>query len=188
MFNYISENEFLSKSECEELLNYSIQNLSLERAKIVDLDDTKEQTVRKSSVSFNDYSKTFPNIVDKIRKKLNENIKIKGREFDFEINFQFTKYEKGEFYHWHTDSSPNSKFSERFCSFVIQLNEDYKGGELELREEDQSVHIFQKGVGNLSVFPSEKWHRVATVEEGTRYSLVGWYRTKPMENYVKTLL
>jgi hypothetical protein len=31
-------------------------------------------------------------------------------------------------------------------------------------------------------------HRVAPVETGVRYSLVSWFKLKPVENYKKTLI
>ena len=95
---------------------------------------------------------------------------------------QYTQYNKGDFYKWHTDmdicdaNEPDQLV--RKLSFTLQLtNEDeYTGGNLEFADFDDSAYRFMvsKSRGTVIVFDSRTPHRVTPVESGIRKSLVGW--------------
>ena len=95
---------------------------------------------------------------------------------------QYTQYNKGDFYNWHTDmdicdiNEPDQLV--RKLSFTLQLtNEDeYTGGNLEFADFDDSTYKFSvpKSRGTVIVFDSRVPHRVTPVESGIRKSLVGW--------------
>ena len=95
---------------------------------------------------------------------------------------QYTQYNKGDFYKWHTDmdicaiNEPDQLV--RKLSFTLQLtNEDeYTGGNLEFADFDDSTYRFSvpKSRGTVIVFDSRVPHRVTPVESGIRKSLVGW--------------
>ena len=95
---------------------------------------------------------------------------------------QYTQYNKGDFYKWHTDmdicdaNEPDQLV--RKLSFTLQLtNEDeYTGGNLEFADFDDSAYRFKvpKSRGTVIVFDSRTPHRVTPVESGIRKSLVGW--------------
>ena len=95
---------------------------------------------------------------------------------------QYTQYNKGDFYKWHTDmdicdiNEPDQLV--RKLSFTLQLtNEDeYTGGNLEFADFDDSTYRFSvpKSRGTVIVFDSRTPHRVTPVESGIRKSLVGW--------------
>ena len=102
---------------------------------------------------------------------------------DIENNMiQYTQYNKGDFYNWHTDmdicdiNEPDQLV--RKLSFTLQLtNEDeYTGGNLEFADFDDSTQRFSvpKSRGTVIVFDSRTPHRVTPVESGIRKSLVGW--------------
>ena len=102
---------------------------------------------------------------------------------DIENNMiQYTQYNKGDFYKWHTDmdicdvTEPDQLV--RKLSFTVQLtNEDeYTGGNLEFADFDDSRYRFivPKSRGTVIVFDSRTPHRVTPVESGIRKSLVGW--------------
>ena len=102
---------------------------------------------------------------------------------DIENNMiQYTQYNKGDFYKWHTDmdicdvTEPDQLV--RKLSFTVQLtNEDeYTGGNLEFADFDDSTYRFlvPKSRGTVIVFDSRTPHRVTPVESGIRKSLVGW--------------
>ena len=115
-------------------------------------------------------------------------------QWDFSESCQFTKYNKGQYYDWHSDSwnqpynKPNDSNSNgkiRKLSVTVSLSEgkkDYTGGELEFdyrnldpdkpRKPVKCKEILPKG--SLVVFPSNVWHRVCPVKKGSRYSLVIW--------------
>ena len=95
---------------------------------------------------------------------------------------QYTQYNKGDFYKWHTDmdicdiNEPDQLV--RKLSFTLQLtNEDeYTGGNLEFADFDDSTNRFTapKSRGTVIVFDSRIPHRVTPVKSGIRKSLVGW--------------
>ena len=95
---------------------------------------------------------------------------------------QYTQYNKGDFYNWHTDmdigdiNEPDQLV--RKFSFTLQLtNEDeYTGGNLEFADFDYSSYRFlvPKSRGTMIVFDSRTPHRVTPIESGIRKSLVGW--------------
>ena len=71
---------------------------------------------------------------------------------------------------------------------VIQLSDDYIGGELQIKDEDNNEITLESGLGNLFLFYSHITHRVKPVVSGTRYSLVNWFTLTPIENFKKTLI
>ena len=153
---------FLSEKECSDLLNIYLPTLTLKTAEVIG--GTKNH--RKSSVSFID---SIPEIDDRLKDILNKNIELNGYSIT-ELNpYQFTEYKPGEYYNWHTDSS-DTDYQNRFCSIVIQLNDTYIGGELEILNGNK----VNKKSGTLVMFYSNILHRVTPVTDGTRYSLVNW--------------
>lgn len=111
---------------------------------------------------------------------------------------QYTFYDEGMFYNWHTDSSLSSwetpfkeKLSDdekianhhlqecdkiRKLSFVLQLSDpfDYQGGQLELLDDWDNRHLAPRAQGTLIVFDSRMKHRVTKIKKGHRQSIVGW--------------
>ena len=191
MIEYLTIKNFLSEDECNEILNYSLKSLKLHNA-VVGSSNQLNEDLRKSSISFTNYDDVFPNIKLKLLNKLSELIKIKGYKIIFSNNvYQFTKYEKGQYYEWHVDARDGGTFESRYCSVVIQLNDSYKGGDLQMIQmngDSEEIITFEKGKGNLFVFLSRIMHRVNEVTEGTRYSLVCWFELQEDKNAKKTLI
>ena len=177
MFNFITIENFLPPVKCEEILNFSLNNLKLKDAKIANK-NSLDLLYRKSKVSFFDYRVNFPNLYNNIKKEIESNIKIKGHQFTFGTEpFQFTQYKVGEFYKWHKDIIPNTN---RYCSLVLLLNDNYEGGELQIKSNDKIINLPKK-IGNLHIFLSDIEHRVSEVNVGVRYSLVNWIGIKTEE-------
>ena len=113
---------------------------------------------------------------------------------------QYTIYDKGEFYNWHCDQGVSSFYKPesnqihgyddkllkdklsvdselvRKLSFSLQLSndEDYKGGELQIMDEADSIYEVPKKKGLLVCFDSRARYRVNKITSGRRKSLVGW--------------
>ena len=95
---------------------------------------------------------------------------------------QYTHYDKGDYYNWHTDMDIRDVFKPdelvRKLSFTLQLSYDdeYEGGNLEFADYDDSTYRFTapKSRGTVIVFDSRIPHRVTPVKSGIRKSLVGW--------------
>tara|TARA_R100001086_G_scaffold245910_1_gene177465 strand:- start:394 stop:1017 length:624 start_codon:yes stop_codon:yes gene_type:complete len=119
-------------------------------------------------------------------------------EWDFSEECQFTRYEKGQYYDWHSDAwqepydQPNTQRHEKIRKLSVTLSlsdeKDYKGGELEfdfrnLDPGKDSAKICKEigPKGSMVVFPSFVWHRIKPVTQGLRYSLVIWSLGKPFK-------
>ena len=130
-----------------------------------------------------------------------------NRNFHYDLTcidnhqLQYTCYEKGSYYTWHTDGgvdhtiltptgsdswgeNPKQLIDDqilknanlvRKLSFVLQLTpaDQYEGGELQV-ENCGGVFSAGKEQGSLIFFDSRTRHRVTEVTKGTRKSLVGW--------------
>ena len=187
MKNYITIKNFLNKEECDNLLEFSLKK-DLKVANVAIPDGVDAKKIRNSNVFFYDYSVDFSYLNPKLIEIFKKEVKIKGYDIDFtKNNFQFTEYGVGGFYTWHTDSSPDT-YTDRYCSMVIQLNDDYEGGDLQMRNEDKEEITLERGLGNLFLFYSHIWHTVTPVTNGCRYSLVNWFKITPQQNYKKTLV
>jgi PKHD-type hydroxylase len=184
MNGFIIIRQFLTKKECEDLLQFSLTK-ELKPAKVAgNIINLKS---RKSNVFFYDYSLDFPNLNEKLIEIFKKEVNVKGYNIDFTNNmFQFTQYTKDGYYNWHTDS--DSVMKERYCSMVIQLNDGYTGGELQIKDKGDNEITLEGGLGNLFLFYSHLTHRVTPIISGTRYSLVNWFRLTTIENFQKTLI
>lgn len=80
--------------------------------------------------------------------------------------FFINKYEKNCSFALHNDGYG----FERIWSLVVQLGEDYDGGDVYLYI-DEKIKI-RKDIGNCFMFRAEIFHEVTKIIEGTRWSLV----------------
>jgi PKHD-type hydroxylase len=176
---------FLSEEECSQIIKKCLDELNLFTAETYSENEifrlNKKET-RKSKVAFID---NLGSINDTILSKVIEGLNVKGFEPTIET-FQFTKYEVGDYFNWHTDSN-DTIYKDRFYTIVVQLNNDYSGGDFELMINNLNTKM-EFGTGNLFIFPSNTLHRVKPVEKGIRYSLVSWLKLKEIKNYKKTIL
>jgi PKHD-type hydroxylase len=126
-----------------------------------------------------------------------ENFLYDLRNIDLE-SLQYTVYEKGHFYEWHTDSSLPTHYKPvtsgnnqetlvqdflnlqteyvRKLTFVLQLSDpnDYEGGELQIKDDVGQIYTAPKDQGTMILFDSRSLHRVTEITRGTRKSIVGW--------------
>jgi Rps23 Pro-64 3,4-dihydroxylase Tpa1-like proline 4-hydroxylase len=139
------------------------------------------------------------NYVQKANKE-NFNYDIEGIDGE---SLQYTRYDKGDFYGWHTDGSISNNCASRVIasssnppddpalmadylvpktnkirkiSFTLQLSnpDEYSGGNLQFQDEDGRTYFAPRQRGALTMFDSRVLHRVLKVKEGTRKSIVGW--------------
>ena len=157
---------FLTRSECSHILNKCKQDIELSVAKVISGDPNQ----RKSSVGWVD---DLDIVNQKLKDVLKSSFNINGMEVTGLGPFQFTEYKVGEFYGWHTDRD-STTFMDRFSSTVIQLNDNYLGGILEIKNPKGELVSIENKIGNLFIFDSNLLHRVTPVETGVRYSLVNW--------------
>jgi predicted 2-oxoglutarate/Fe(II)-dependent dioxygenase YbiX len=157
---------FLSKDECNFILKRCKEELDLFTAIV----NSGNPNVRKSSIAWID---DLGDVNERLKNILKSRFNFEGAEVTGLESFQFTEYKVGEFYEWHTDR--NSTIDrKRFVSTVIQLNDDYGGGLLEIKDRMGNLIPINQKLGNLYIFDSGLVHRVTPVNVNARYSLVNW--------------
>lgn len=181
-YNPLTVKNFLTIDECEYIMSEYGLETNFQPSKISN--GISNHNVRKSSVSF---IEKIDFVDEKLKKILYENVKVKGATLTRFSRYQLTKYEKGNFYDWHTDYDDVHN-KDRYCSIVIQLNNKYEGGNLQYRDQNGEICEFEKGIGNLFIFFSILPHRVSPVTDGVRYSLVNWVSLEQIPNFEKTIL
>jgi len=190
-FIYTIEPNFLTKDECDTILNFTLENLKLKPSEVIDnYIEVTNHNLRKSNQVYYPYYKKFSFLLEKMSKLLNQHISVKGFDLDYEHSeFQFTEYNIGDHFDWHRDQYGEKITSyDRYCSLVIQLNDEYEDGNLQIKNAENELITVDKGTGNLILFLSNIEHKVQPVKSGVRYTLVNWVRLVEKKNYKKTLL
>jgi len=86
------------------------------------------------------------------------------------------KYSVGDHYKVHTDQFATAP---RQLSIIMNLNDDYEGGELIFTDQKQNeIKTYNLGKGSIVFFPSNFMypHSIKPITKGTRYSIVAWLR------------
>ena len=84
------------------------------------------------------------------------------------------KYSPGGKYEVHTDHYTTSV---RSLSIILNLNDDYTGGDLVFTDQkEKEVRRLKLGKGSIVFFPSNFLypHMIEPIKKGTRYSIVAW--------------
>jgi len=84
------------------------------------------------------------------------------------------KYSPGSKYEIHTDHYTNSP---RHLSIIMNLNNDYEGGDLIFTDQkEKEVKRLKLNKGSIVFFPSNFLypHSIKPITKGTRYSIVAW--------------
>jgi PKHD-type hydroxylase len=157
--------------------------------------DNKFSSLRKCKVAWiND--KWIYDIINPFIHTANKNA---GWNFQWDWNeaSQFTIYEKGHYYGWHTDQfatplkskDKNINGKTRKLSLTLQLTDKskYTGGDFQFQwidnEKKDILNIITiddaKDMGTVIIFPSFIYHQVLPITKGKRESLVNWSIGKP---------
>ena len=137
-------------------------------------------------------------IINNVIKEQNWNIEI-DKTYPYR-DAQYTSYNVGGHYKWHSDVLKNAEkhpdnetMLKRTVSVTILLsepNKDFVGGEFEIKNnyEKYCNKVNElTNVGDMIVFKSLLKHRVNTIESGCRKSLVIWFFSD-VENVEKMTL
>jgi len=84
------------------------------------------------------------------------------------------KYSPGGKYDLHTDHFTTSI---RALSIIMNLNDDYEGGDLVFTDQrEKEIKRLKLGKGSIVFFPSNFMypHGIQPIKKGTRYSIVSW--------------
>lgn len=128
---------------------------------------------RKTKVRFADDGYWLENVfaqqVAKANKECGWEYHLTGSE-----RVQFAEYGQDNHYAWHTDTfTLSGKPVDRKITVVCLLNDEFEGGEFEVRLYNDYKAGLQKGT--IIAFPSILEHRVLPVVSGTRYSATMWF-------------
>jgi PKHD-type hydroxylase len=133
----------------------------------------KDTRTRNTNVRFgnSDYwlGDKFEQFVIEANKVAGWEYHVTGRE-----NVQFAEYGPEQHYAWHTDTfTLSGKPIERKITVVCLLNDDFEGGEFQVRLYNDYKAPLEKGT--IIAFPSILEHRVVPVTSGIRYSATMWF-------------
>jgi len=114
------------------------------------------------SIIFNKISEAYSNYASTVK-----NSQITCEEDE---GYTLLKYDVGGKYVQHTDHYQGRP---RSLTIIINLNDDYTGGELAFRNRTK-IYNLQKG--DIIIFPSNFMypHEIIPVKSGTRYALITW--------------
>ena len=166
---------------CKEIIDLS-STLKKEQGTILNKEVGEQERRRQSTISWLPFNKMQPMYDDLIYlvQKINRN------HFGFS-NIQITEqaqvseYSKGQFYHWHTDSTIDMDIEPpvRKLSMTLLLNDssEFEGGNLEIAGKKMSP----MKQGHAAIFASFLQHRVTPVTKGVRKSLVVWFNGEPFK-------
>ena len=100
------------------------------------------------------------------------NLKFKHSLIEEDTGYELLRYNEGQFYHEHVDSFLAAP---RLVSCSFHLNGDYEGGEFGFFDREMKI---KANKGDVVMFPSTFMypHEIMPVTEGTRYSIITWYR------------
>jgi predicted 2-oxoglutarate/Fe(II)-dependent dioxygenase YbiX len=116
------------------------------------------------------------NYIKKEIEKLYHFYKIKfPQTINSKINqIDLLKYSPGGKYNIHTDYYTTSA---RALSVIINLNDNYEGGDLFFTDQkEKEIKRLKLGKGSIVFFPSNFMypHGIQPITKGTRYSIVAW--------------
>lgn len=175
---------FLTPEECDEIIKEF--NNYLEEGDVLGA----RKSARKSLVRFIE----IDDLHEKILKTINNLVSLKNFHVEKNEKIQFTKYEMGDYFDWHIDTIYDSdniteNVKNRTYSIVIQLNDEYEGGNFLYEDTNtKEINVLKKEKGSIFLFNSSIKHKVDIITKGVRYSLVIWLKLKQKENIKKTLL
>jgi len=181
-FPYFSFKKELPAAFCDGLIKLCL-DLELSTGGLFERDGTRfDSRVRNNKVAW----LNSPDIITLMYLYINRANEESGWNLDI-TGFQtpqFCIYEPGQFYDWHVDIGTETPGEDlvRKLTIVIALNENYTGGNFQIEKwgiptipnKYNTIRELQS-TGTITVFPSFMHHRVTRVEEGMRYSLVGWF-------------
>ena len=182
--NYIYIKNFFSKEECEKVIKEGETNLK--EATLID--NCIETQIRDTKVSFirngSPVQDLMEKIIDQIVVEAKHHYGCNLKRFE---PMQYTKYTKGMFYTWHTDSAVKiedlvKNLRDISASLILSPKEEHQGGSLQMIlngciSKDNVVcpkDVQDQEQGTLIIFPSNVLHQVTPIISGTRKSLVIW--------------
>ncbi len=163
----IITSDLFDQEACEKILSTAIDELWM-KIKVVgdeDLHSGERQKLR------GDISKFPFEDIRAITKEANDKV------FDFDLLGiidqdypQLFRYTEGSYHNWHVDINPLAPT--RKLSFIINLNKEFEGGNIEFLNTTHEGDIMDKQ-GTIIIFPSFLPYRISKITSGTKYIIAG---------------
>lgn len=146
-------------------------------------DQKQDLTVRNTKICFfppDENTHWLYEKISAISSKANYDLFMEDIEFMEDI--QYSVYEEGCHYEWHTDAFAEHTLYQRKISGVVFLTDpsEYEGGELEVMESGspERTQMLKPIKGDVAFFSSVHPHKVHPVTKGVRRTLVFWVMGK----------
>ena len=172
MFN---QEVILTPKECKSIID---MNTGFTQSKVVRNEKEYVSEIRTSSESKVDTS-------EEVKSMLLPKLSKYGVS-DLPKTFNLLKYEVGQQFKKHKDVGSHIHTIKRYKTLIIQLSENYKGGELIVWDGDDEI-ICDTTAGNMILFPSELFHQAKVITDGIRYVMVFFLERKHL-GITKTLM
>jgi predicted 2-oxoglutarate/Fe(II)-dependent dioxygenase YbiX len=172
-YRYIKN--FLNPDLCEKIINKYNNDSLLKYASTSDVDENErlDYTFNKRKVNF--FNDSGCDYLSEVTQKVSNYIETEMKKvklLEKKMVYTFNKYIDGDFLNYHSDLGEIK--SGAIYTFVIELNEDYDGGEFMYKNRNDVEVVNEKSVGGLFIFDSHILHKVNPVISGTRFSLNCW--------------
>ena len=159
---------------CKEIIDY-YDKIDLKSLGVVDPSDKTSRNVLGKHLDYKEDKIIF----DKINKKIEKVYSFYKIKFPKIIlnkisEIDLLKYDVGGYNKYHVDVYTDIP---RSLSVIINLNNDYKGGELVfVDQKNKETKRCKLNKGSVIFFPSNFMypHGIEKITEGTRYSIVAW--------------
>ena len=179
MFIKYIEN-FLTEDECKSIIDLgsSIELIHMKSSQFVNgkliAENLEYDGNKRMGCYFTDDLLNLPILkilTDKIITLSNQLNPYNGITYNGVSKYSFNRYGAGDFLDWHSDS--HEILNGATITYIIQLNNDYEGGDVKYLINDETI-LVDKKQGSIFIFDSNLSHSVDTITNGLRYSLNVW--------------
>jgi Rps23 Pro-64 3,4-dihydroxylase Tpa1-like proline 4-hydroxylase len=179
MFIKYIEN-FLTEDECKSIIDLgsSIELIHMKSSQFVNgkliAENLEYDGNKRMGCYFTDDLLNLPILkilTDKIITLSNQLNPYNGITYNGVSKYSFNRYGVGDFLDWHSDS--HEILNGATITYIIQLNNDYEGGDVRYSINDETI-LVDKKQGSIFIFDSNLSHSVDTITNGLRYSLNVW--------------
>lgn len=162
----------LSHADCERVIK-ELSAIETREGTIGDGGTEILHSTRKTKVRFADHAYWLSGLLSDFAASANKEL-----GWDYVISdkesIQLAEYGVGHHYTWHTDTfTLSGRPTDRKITTVILLNDEFEGGDFEIRLYGTYKAPLKKGT--VIAFPSILEHRVTEVTAGTRFSATLWH-------------
>ena len=179
-FHFI--HNFLTPKQCDDIINSRVNWESYPG----EVFDASESEVRKDIREVNVYN--MPKSLEWLFEKVWSTIQRTNSKFwQYDLEgitepLMFLEYIAPSIgYKWHMDLGKKRQSTNRKLLFVILLNDQFEGGDLDIFYGGENRQSLPLKKGSLVILPSYTLHQVSDVTKGKRYAIIGWAGGDPFK-------